>query len=114
MPRPTKVVEGSTRRRPPAITPQDREDQLYGLAYDLAEKQMMAGTASSQVITHFLQRGSTREKLEVEKLRNENELLRKKAESLQSLKNIEELYRDAIKAMRVYGGQSGGEEEYEV
>lgn len=106
MPRPTKVIEGSSRRRPPASTPEDREDQLYGLAYDLAEKQLMAGTASSQVITHFLQRGSTRERLELEKLRSENELLKKKTDALQSLKNIEELYGDAIKAMKLYSGNS--------
>ena len=113
MPRHEKIVEGSSRRRPPAITPEDREDQLVGLAMDLAEKQLMAGTASSQVITEFIRRGSIREKLEMEKLRNENEVLKKKAESLQSLKNIEVLYEEAIKAMRIYGGNSGGGDSYE-
>ena len=60
---------------PPAKTPEDREAQLVSLAYDFAEEQFRNGTASSQVTSHFLKMGSTREHLEQERLRKENLLL---------------------------------------
>jgi hypothetical protein len=94
----------TNRRRPPAMTPEARENQIIDQAYDLAEKQISEGTASSQVLTHFLMRGSTRERLEKERLEKENELLRAKTESLQSARNSEALYADAIRAMRSYSG----------
>ena len=90
----------------PALTPESRENQLISLAIDLAEKQLLEGTASSQVITHYLKLGSTKERLEKEKLEKENELLRAKTEALQSAKQIEELYAEAIRAMRSYSGDS--------
>ena len=99
----------STQR--PAFTPEARENQLISLAVDLAEKQLMEGTASSQVITHYLKLGSTKERLEKEKLEEENKLLRAKTENLQSQKRVEELYSEAIKAMRNYNGQ-GEPDEY--
>ena len=95
------------RTRPPALTPEGRENQLISLAIDLAEKQLSEGTASSQVITHYLKLGSTKERLEKEKLEKENELLKAKTESIQSAKRVEELYREALNAMKRYSGQSG-------
>ena len=95
------------RTRPPALTPEGRENQLISLAIDLAEKQLSEGTASSQVITHYLKRGSTKERLEKEKLEKENELLKARTESLQSAKRVEELYKEALNAMKRYSGQSG-------
>ena len=89
----------------PALTPEARENQLISLAVDLAEKQLMEGTASSQVITHYLKLGSTKERLEKEKLEEENRLLRAKTENLQSAKRIEELYANASSVMRHYSGQ---------
>lgn len=88
----------------PAITPEQRENQLVSLAIDVAEKQLAEGTASSQVITHFLKLGSTRERLEQDKLSQENELLRAKVEQLASAKRVEELYENALNAMRSYAG----------
>lgn len=97
---------GSDRReRRPAKTEEAREGQLVSLAIDLAEKQLIEGTASSQVITHYLKLGSTREKLEQERLRNENELLQAKVADMASAKRVEELYADALSAMRAYSGQ---------
>lgn len=81
------------------------------LAVDLAEKQLLEGTASSQVITHYLKLGSTKERLEKEKLERENELLRAKTESLQSMQRIEELYANAITAMQKYNGSASVEDE---
>jgi hypothetical protein len=96
--------EGKKKRRP-AITQKGREDQLAALAVDLAEKQLAEGTATSQVITHYLKLASTRELLEQEKLANENELLRAKVEQLASMQRQEELYAEALLAMRAYSGQ---------
>jgi hypothetical protein len=92
------------RRGKPAETPENRENQLVSLATDLAEKQILSGQASSQVITHYLKLGSTREKLEQERLAKENELLQAKVDQMSSAKRIEELYETALNAMRAYGG----------
>lgn len=92
-------------RRRPATTDEARESQLVSLANDLAEKQMREGTASSQVITHFLKNGSTRERLEQDRLRREVELLQAKVDSMASAKRVEELYAAALDAMRSYAGQ---------
>ena len=99
------------RRRAPALTPEDREDQLIALAIDLAEKKLIDGTASNQIVAHYLKLGSTRERLEKEKLQKENELLRARTESLQSAKNIEELYKNALDAMRIYRGENQDDDD---
>ena len=95
----------------PAMSPEARENQMIAYAVDLAEKQLREGTASSQVITHYLKLGSSKERLEREKLERENELLRAKAENLQSAQRSEEVYKEALKAMRTYSGQITDEEE---
>ena len=88
----------------PALTPESRENQLIALSVDLAEKQLREGTASSQVITHFLKLGSTKNQLELEKIRHENALLEAKTQSIQSAKRVEELYENALNAMKDYSG----------
>ena len=100
-------------RRPPATTPDAREKQLTALAYDLAEKQLADGTASAQVINHFLKLGTQREKLERQKLSGENKLLDARVESLASGKRIEELYSEAMKAFKGYAGLTDDEDDYE-
>ena len=94
-----------TKKRRPATTPEGRENQLIALAVDLAEEQIKSGTVSSQVLTHYLKLGSSREKLEQERLRRENHLLAAKAEAMASAKRVEELYGKALNAMRTYVGQ---------
>ena len=89
----------------PALTPEARENQLIALAVDLVEQRLLDGTASSQETTHFLKLGSMKNRLEMEKLQEENRLLKAKTEVLQSSKRVEELYSEAIKAMRRYSGQ---------
>lgn len=96
-------VETKKRQRP-ASTPEARENQMIALAVDLAEQQLREGTASSQVITHFLKLGSTKNELEKEKIRKETELLNAKAMSFESAKKIEELYINALNAMKSYRG----------
>lgn len=90
----------------PALTPEARENQLVALAVDLAEKQLREGTASAQVITHYLKLGSTREQLEKEKLRRENLYIDAKTKSYQSVDELKELYADALRAMKSYKGDS--------
>lgn len=103
----------ATSKRAPATSPEARENQLVSLAYDLAEKQIRDGTASSQVLTQFLKLGSTREKVEQEKLRHEASLLETKREIMESQKAVEALYNEALNAMRAYSGQSSATEEPE-
>ena len=99
------------RKRPPARTPQAREQQLVALAVDLAEKQIAAGTASAQVITHFLKLGSERDKLEREKLSRENTLLKAKSDAIASQQRVEQLYVEAMTAFKHYHGEELGDEE---
>ncbi len=101
-----------TRKIRPALSPEAREQQLIGFAVDLAEQQLLDGTASSQVITHFLKLGTTRAELEKEKLKKENAVLEAKAKAYQSSEEMKDLYENAIKAMRDYGGH-GEAEDYE-
>lgn len=107
-------VKASGTHKPsrPGLTPEYRENQLIAKAVNLAEKQLDEGTASSQVITHFLKLGTAKAELEREKLARENELLKAKTDSLQSQARIEELYTNAIKAMQKYGGH-GDYDDYE-
>lgn len=98
------------RKRPPARTPQAREQQLVALAVDLAEKQIVAGTASAQVITHFLKLGSERDKLEREKLTRENELLKAKSVAIASQQRVDQLYAEAMTAFKHYHGEELGDD----
>lgn len=108
-----KVANSSetTRRMRPALTPEARENQLISLAYDLAEKQLMDGTASSQVISQFLKWGSNKERIEKEILEKQKELMDAKTQALQSARRIEELYTNALAAMRDYSGHGESDEE---
>lgn len=97
--------------RKPAMSPEERENQIINKAYDLVERRIEEGTATSQETTHFLKMGSTRERLERDKLAAENELAQAKVEALASAQRIEELYQDALVAMSQYQGRDDFEEE---
>lgn len=99
------------RKTRPALTPESREQQLISKAVDLAERQIDEGTASSQIIVHFLKLGTEKAKLEREKLKQENLLTQAKIESLQSAARVEELYSEAINAMRRYSGHGNDPDE---
>lgn len=111
----TKKSSGKSDKIRPALTPEARENQLIYLATELAEQQLREGTASSQVITHYLKLGSSKERIEKEILEKQKELISAKTETLKSAKKIEELYANAIAAMRRYSGNNdnGGDEEDE-
>ena len=106
-----KTTSNPSRKMRPALTPDARENQLIALAVDLVEQRLLDGTASSQETTHFLKLGSMKNRLEMEKLQEENKLLKAKTESIQSQKRVEELYLEALNAMRNYAGQ-GEPNEY--
>lgn len=101
----------SSKQLRPALTPEARENQLIALAVDRAEQQLLDGTASSQVITHFLKLGSTVARLEREKLEEENQLLKAKTKALQDAADMKELYAKAIAAMKRYSGQGDSIED---
>ncbi len=81
-----------------------REGQMIALAVDLAEKQLMEGTASSQVICHYLKLATTRERIEKEILERQRELISAKTDSIKSQQRSEEMMKDALKAFREYNG----------
>ena len=103
--RPRSEPEKPIRPRRPATTPDGRENQLVAMAIDAVEKRILGGTASAQELVHYLKLGSTRERLEQERLANENLLLKARVDSMAQANDIKELYQNAIDAMRSYSGQ---------
>lgn len=103
--------EKNTTNRPPALTLKDREDELIDLATLEAERRIVSGKASDSLLIHYLKLGTTKNQLEKEKLEAEVKLAESKTEAIEQGKRIEELYADAIKAMRTYTGQGYSEED---
>lgn len=106
-----KGTKSTSKRRPP-LSPEARENLMISLAMDQAEEELRNGTASSQVVTHFLKLGSSKAELEREKLAMETEMMKAKTESIQSQKKMDELYTQAINAMKKYSG-NGDDDDYE-
>lgn len=98
-------------RIPTARTPEAKELQLAAMAYDLAEKQFREGTAATPVIVHFLKVGSTREKQELEKLKQDTLLAEAKVKDLANVEEMKKLYVEAMDAMRGYAGHDTGVED---
>lgn len=95
------------------IDPDAREQQMISLAIDLAEKRLRDGTATSQIVEHYLKLGTLKVQLEHDLLREELELKRAKTESIHAMRTEEEKYQRAIDAMRIYSGMGDPEEYYE-
>lgn len=106
----TTATNGETKKMRAALTPEARENQLIYLATNLAEQQLKDGTASSQVITHYLKLGSTKERIEKEILEKQKELISAKTKALADAADMKQMYAEAIAAMRRYSG-NGGEED---
>ena len=103
---------GSThRRRRPALSPEARENQLISLAVDLVEKRLIEGTASAQETVHFLRLGSMKARTELDLLKEQSELLKAKTEAIRSAKRVEELYENALNAMKIYSGVGGADDQ---
>lgn len=105
-------TSNTQQKRRPAIDPEARQGQLIALAIDLVEKRLIEGTASSQETTHFLKLATNEARLKDKLLEAQTEMALAKKEQLQSQKRVEELYSQALKAMKNYSGQ-GDEDEYE-
>lgn len=106
----TPTINTSSSR--PPLTPEGKENQMIMLAMDLVEQRLRDGTASSQETTHFLKLASRKSKIEEEILEKQKELICAKTEALQSAKRVEELYSNAISAMKRYSGHGGEEDDY--
>lgn len=118
MPRQVKTDKevGSERKKKynkTAISPKARENQIISAAYDLAERRILNGTASSQEIIHFLKMGSEKEKLERIKLEEENRLLRQKTKSLEASSNIEQLLKEGLNALSHYRSNDSEDDIFE-
>ena len=103
-------TSGTYKKGRPATTPEAREEQMIALAMDLAEKQLRDGTASSQIITEFLKRGSTKEKLEREILEKQKDLITAKTDSYKLPEKLEKGYSEVIEAIRSYSGMSNDQD----
>lgn len=101
------------RRRSPAKTPEERESMLVSMAFERAEQQLADGSVSSQLLTHFAKLGSSRERLEQERLANENAVLRKKVEAMEAAIDVRNLMQDALSAFRGYTGQDTSDEDFD-
>jgi len=115
MPKRRVNYAASSEDRPPlrpALTPEGREQQMISLAMDLVEERLRNGTASSQETTHFLKLGSIREQVALERERQEIELIKAKKQNLESVQRVEELYKDAMNAMKRYSGNGEVSVEY--
>lgn len=108
------VSKPKKRRMKPGLSDEARENQVIAEAINLAERQILEGTASSQVITHFLKLGSTTSRLEKEILEKQKELIQAKTEALQSEKRLEELYANAVQAMQRYSGGDPDEDSTDI
>ena len=104
---------GGQNRIRPALSVENREMQLGSLAVDLAEKQLREGTASSQIITHYLKAVSQRAQLELERLRSENEMLRAKTKAIASAEDQKILLEKALKAFTEYSGEASDDDGYD-
>lgn len=96
----------NNRKSRPSLSLEAQESHMISLAVDLAEQQLRDGTASAQVIAHYLKLGSTRNKKEQEILQKQSELMTAKTEALQSAKRVEDLFEDAMNAFRTYSGSA--------
>lgn len=112
----TKKITASepSRKLRPAISPEARENQLISLAYDEAERQLREGNATSQVIVHFLKLATEKEKLERERIVKENKLLEAKVDLIESAKHSEELYAEALAAMKAYSGRKEEDDDEDI
>ena len=105
------TTETTPTKRRTAINPEARESQLISYAYDLVEQRLLDGTASAQETVHFLKLATQEQRKKEERMELENQLIKAKTEQIQSQKHIEELYAEAISAMREYGGKGGSDED---
>lgn len=109
-----KEITDGLRPLRPGLTPESQENHMIALAVNLAEKQLREGTASSQVITHYLKLGTTKMQLEKEILEEQKKLVKAKTEALESNRKLEEMYTNAMEAMRKYKGSIENDDDTDI
>lgn len=105
-----ELSTGKTQIRP-AITPEGRENQLIALAENCALEKIQSGKASDSLLIHYLRLGSSKNRLEEERLKAEVELAKAKAKSIRDQAEAKAMFDEAIKAMQLYSGNNNGVEE---
>ena len=100
----TKTDRNTERTRQQETTPEGREQQLTALAMSAIEKRIMNGTASAQELTYAAKLGSPTAKLERQILEKQKELIDAKISGIRSQERSEEIYSQALSAMRTYSG----------
>ena len=103
----------NSRKFKPATSIKERQDQMISLAVDLAEEKLRNGTASSQIITHYLELATTKERLKEEMMEEQKKLITAKIGAVESHKEVEKLYSEALNAMREYSGNFGKGSDYD-
>lgn len=106
-----KPVETPSEDFIPELSPEAREAQMIDLAVRQAERQLREGTAPAQIVTHYLKLATARERKELEILEKQAKLITAKTEAIESAKRVEELYAQAIDAMKLYNGQEKDDDE---
>lgn len=99
-----------TSKKIQARSPEAKENYLISMAYKLAEERLKNGTASSQMITHFLKLGSQREELEKDRIRSDMNLAKAKIKKIEAEATSQELFEKALAAFASYSGQDFGDE----
>ena len=95
----------------PMLSPEEWENLLIAKSFRLAEERIDNGTATAAEIVHFLKAGSAKQREEMEKLREENALLRAKTSAIESERDRIGLYRDVITALGNYRTESPDDPE---
>lgn len=89
-------------RTPLPTSAEEAEDLLINKAINLAMKRLEDETASNGLIAEIIKLGTAKERLQKEKLKKENDLLRAKTEAIKSQKNTEEFYSRVLDALHSY------------
>lgn len=93
----------------PGLTPEADENQLISLSIDAAKKMLLNGTAPTSIVLHYLKLATSREKLERENMEKEMALKEAKIQALESQARVEQLYEDAMRALKRYSGYGDGD-----
>ncbi len=91
----------------PPLNDEAQETKLVALALKQAQKHLEEGTASSQIVTHFLRLGSIKAQVELEKLELENRLLEEKIQAERSGQELNEMFAEVLVALKSYSYSPG-------
>ena len=94
------------KKLPPSRSLEESEQRCIADATRLAEQKLADGTASSQIIMHYLKQGTEKTRLEIEKIKYETELVKAKTEAVKSQQRSEELFAEVVSALKEYSGKT--------